>query len=131
MCSSGLLWFIFWHPLNSVMGWFFNSVEFNMDIAMLQFLQLHWFSTTENVRFSFFFFQIYMMQLYASAYIFLLLLFWHLLVLVIFIFAFFLLYLSYAPQALWSSVCLEFAPLSRVLRKYEWCLNTIFSKQGI
>lgn len=37
-----------------------------MDIAMLQFLQLHWFSTTENVRFSFFF-QINIMQLDASA----------------------------------------------------------------
>lgn len=130
MCSSSLLWFISWHPLNSVTGWFFDSVEFNMDIAMLQFLQLRWFSATANVRFSFIFFQINITQLGASANFFCcrdIYWYWQ-----FFFTPFFLLSPAYIPQAfLYSSVCLEFSPLSRVLWKYGWCLNTVFSKQGI
>lgn len=108
MCSSGLLWFIFWHPLNSVMGWFFDSVEFNMDMAMLQFLQLCWFSTTESVRF--FFFLINIMQLDSSANFFCCDINW---CWQFFFSPFFLLCLLYAPQTSCSSVCLEFAPLSQ------------------
>lgn len=84
MCSSVLLRFIFWHPLNSVTGWFFDYMEFNMDIAMLPFSQLPWFSTTEDIRFSFF--QVNIMELDASAHFF----WWHLLVLTIFLSTIFL-----------------------------------------
>lgn len=108
MCFSVLLWFIFWHHLNSVTGWFFDYMEFNMDIAMLQFFTAalifhHWRHQVsiflKLVLLNWIYLPIFFGDIYWC---------WQ-----FFFSPFSLLCLSYAPQALCASICLEFAPLSQ------------------